>query len=135
MPKLLSFAVVLALLAQPALADEATLDALIATGDEAADDKRWPDAIRSYGAALAMARAEGHKTRLNDLYDELIEAHYVVGDYRAAYPLQNDLLDLLLESDRPLAQAQAAMKTALLAVKLRLFREAHRQLQFAETLY
>lgn len=131
-----SLAVAFLLLATlPALADEATLDRLVAAGDAAADEKNWPEAIRQYNGALTEARAEGRANRLSDIYSALIEAYFAVGDFRRAYPLQKDALERLLEQDQPLVSGHAAMNAAALAVKLRNFREAERQLQFAEVMY
>ncbi len=124
-----------ALFASSAHAQVDALSQIVDAADAAADDKNYADAIKRYRAALDLAKREGRKDRAVDITNDLIATHYASGDLKSALEMQKELLSRSLERDQPLVSADAAMKTAVLAVKLRLPREAERQLQYAEVIF
>jgi tetratricopeptide (TPR) repeat protein len=119
--------------ARPPASDD--LKALMGAADDAMIAKDWRAASTKLEAALAQARKDGDQDRVDDILGELVKAYYAQGEIKAAYERQRELLDHVLEDNQPLPSAVAALQTAILAARVKLYKEADRQLDYAQVLF
>jgi tetratricopeptide (TPR) repeat protein len=115
--------------------EQAVLRELIDNGDAAYAEQEYADAAERYEAALVLARYLEQPAAVEEILPDLIASHFANGNDRKAYEHQKDLLEATLEKNQARLSADAALKTAVIAVRARYFRDADKQLSFAEVLF
>jgi len=119
----------------PARAQDAGLSRLLAEAEASFEIRSWRSAAESFKLALAMARQARQEKIIDEILPDLVDAQYALYDFKGAFEFQREILDRALERDAPLVTAAAAVKTAVIAARLRLFKEAEKQLAYAEVLF
>jgi tetratricopeptide (TPR) repeat protein len=130
-------ATALGLAAPDASAEPDEIAALIEDADTARDGERWLEAARHLEAALTLSLAAEplDGDQIDEILADLVRSYFAAGIYRKALEHQRLVLERALERDDPLDSADAALNAAVLAARLRNWKEADRQLAFAEVLF